>query len=398
MQLLLQFGHGMIDHTKTLLRAWGDGGVILSPRDLTPEQIVRVGREVREMGREVLVDPQCFAHDADHPRLLSHDHFRAFSDCGTKQLFTLEGAREVIRPLVTCAREIGAERLVVPGLLACPVSEEWLKLQSHLIQVAGREGAALQLVATVALDSDSVRDEEAVEAVVDAAADWRIPAVYVVAEAPSQYLVDDPAWLANVLLLVSGLKLQKKAVILGYANHQLLSAAAANVDCIASGTWLNVRAFPIDKFYQPAEDEESRRTTWFYCPQSLSEYKLPFLDIAKRVGVLSRMRPPAALGSTHANALFGAADPGAVNWREPDAFRHYLTCLHGQCAQVTAGSFDQALSRQKALLDDAAAVARGLASRGVRGDYRDFAGYFDANYAALAVLEHARGARLRREW
>ncbi|RIL04968.1 MAG: hypothetical protein DCC71_12190 [Proteobacteria bacterium] len=398
MQLYLQFGHGMIEHTKALLKSWGDGGVVLSPRDLTRDQIVNVGQAVTKLGREALLDPQCFAHDADHHRLMTHEHFKAFSACATTSLFTPQGARDVIKPLFALGVELGAQRHIVPGLLARPVSQDWVSMQTHLIAIAKEEAAGRPLLATVALSSDSVRAEADVEAVIEAAAKWTVEGFYVVAESPSVYLVDDPVWTANVLLLVSGLRLHKKPVLVGYSNHQLLCLAAAGADVMASGTWLNVRAFPIDKFYQPAEDEESRRTIWYYCPQSLSEYKLPFLDIAKRVGVLPLMKPDPAFGSSYADPLFAGPDPSTVNWREPEAFRHYLTCLRGQCSLLAASSFDEAVAKQKALLNTSSQVSKQFVSKGVRGDYRDFNGYFDVNLAAIAVLEHARGARLKKEW
>ncbi len=398
MQLYLQFGHGMIDHTKALLQSWGDGGVVLSPRDLKRDQLVTLGQAVVRLGREALLDPQCFAHDADHHRLMTHEHFKAFSGCATTNLFTPQGAHDIVAPLFRLGVEIGVRRHIVPGLLARPVSEQWLSLQAHLISVAREQSDGLPLLATVALGSDTLRVEADVEAVVEAASAWNVDGFYVVAEAPSQYLVDDPVWLANLLLLVSGLRLHKKSVLVGYANHQLLCLAAAHTDIIASGTWLNVRGFPIEKFYQPAEDEESRRTIWYYCPQTLSEYKIPFLDIAKRVGVLDLLKPDPSLGSSYGDALFAGADPTSVNWREPDAFRHYLTCLHAQCASLGGQSFTDALAKQDVLLDRASKAVAIVTSKGVRGDYRDFGGYFDANRAALAVLDHARGARLKREW
>jgi hypothetical protein len=75
-----------------------------------------------------------------------------------------------------------------------------------------------------------------------------VPGFYVIAETPSAYLVENPVWLAN-LLIVSGLKLLGRSVLVGYCNHQMLGLAATKADVIASGTWLNVRAFPPEKFY-----------------------------------------------------------------------------------------------------------------------------------------------------
>jgi hypothetical protein len=51
-ELYLQFGYGMMDHTISLLRTWGGGGVILSPRDLKQGQLIRVAGQARELGAE----------------------------------------------------------------------------------------------------------------------------------------------------------------------------------------------------------------------------------------------------------------------------------------------------------------------------------------------------------
>ena len=42
---------------------------------------------------------------------------------------------------------------------------------------------------------------------------------------------------------------------------------------------MNVRSFSRDRFLRPDENEIRQRATWYYCPQALSEYKLPFLDL-----------------------------------------------------------------------------------------------------------------------
>jgi len=80
MDLYLQFGHGMMAHTVELISNWGTGGVILSPRDMTEPQMVRTAEQVKEAGGAVLLDPQCYAYDCDHARLLSHVYWRTRSE------------------------------------------------------------------------------------------------------------------------------------------------------------------------------------------------------------------------------------------------------------------------------------------------------------------------------
>ncbi len=67
----------------------------------------------------------------------------------------------------------------------------------------------------------------------------------------------------------------------------MLIASVAKVDAIASGTWMNLRSFPPAKFRASYDDEIKQRAIWYYCPQALSEYKLFYLDIAKKLGKLT---------------------------------------------------------------------------------------------------------------
>ena len=49
MELALQFGWGMMAHSRTLVQEWGGGAVILSPRDLNGDQLLRLGRDVASL-------------------------------------------------------------------------------------------------------------------------------------------------------------------------------------------------------------------------------------------------------------------------------------------------------------------------------------------------------------
>jgi hypothetical protein len=104
---------------------------------------------------------------------------------------------------------------------------------------------------------------------------------YVVCENQRDYLSDNPLWLGNLLILVSGLKLSGGQVIVGYGNQQLLAVAPAFADVLCSGNFLNTRSFSCKKFYLADEESTSRRATWYYCPQAYSEFKIPYLDLAK---------------------------------------------------------------------------------------------------------------------
>ncbi|WP_157753751.1 hypothetical protein [Lysobacter capsici] len=219
---------------------------------------------------------------------------------------------------------------------------------------------------------------------------------YVVMETTSSYLSESPLWLAGAFQLCAALKLAGKKLLVGYCNHQLLPLGCVGVDAVASGTWLNVRAFQPEKFIISSDEEISRRAKggWYYCPQALSEYKMPMLDVAQRKGVLSLMSPSPDEG--FASPLFSGVQPSLVDWGERNAFLHYLGTLRAQCKLVSSASYDKALSNQRKKLVSAKELIENLRSNGVRGNDRDFFDLVDVSLSALDILDGAYGAKLRR--
>jgi hypothetical protein len=398
MELQLQFGYGMMDHSRSLVSAWGGGTVILSPRDLSPEQLERLATEIGDVPQgKVLLDPQFYLPHADHERLTSHDYWP--SNYSTGSFWTGADLRQLLKRLLALNAKLGCEQILLPGLFAERVDDDWLERQKLTIDEALALTEGLSLFATVALGADAIRSDEDMDEVLAAAEKWAVDGIYLVCEHPrGEYLVTDPTWLANVLDLSAGLRLKSKKVVVGYCNHQMLSLAAAGASAIASGTWMNVRCFPPDKFRVQYDDEIKQRAIWYYCPQALSEYKVAFLDIAKKQGVLAKLSPPKAFGSDYADALFLGAQPTSVRWSEQAAFRHYLQSLNAQVRLARGSSFDTTVDQHERSLDDAEQLLNELHSQGIRGQLRDFHECVDASRAALGVLRANRGAQLRRKW
>ena len=397
MELYLQFGYGMMGHCKHLISRWGRGTVILSPRDLTREQMQRLGSQIVEMGGRNLVDPQFYDPRATHRRLVNHDYWP--EDFHTSML---GGGPELVALLeqLRCLNDSAqADRFIVPGLYAERVDDDWLAVQESIISEAANVVGDRPRLATVCLSGEALRFEDQVEMVINAAEEWNVSGVYVVPEHPgNRYLVEDPMWVGNLLVLCSGLKLQGKSVVVGYCSQQMLCLAAARVDAIASGTWLNVRSFTRAKFQELEHEEISRRAKWYYCPQALSEFKVPFLDMAYRFGILDLLRAGDSFGSDYAQVLFSGAQPTSTDYSEQQSHRHYLQCLRQQCLLSSRGSYKETVDAQLSMLDRAESLINELHRNGVRGQDRDFGNIIDVNRSALAALEHARGFVLERIW
>lgn len=396
MNLHLQFGWGMMDLCRTLVREWGGGTVILSPRDLEPEQIPRFSQTLRKAPNvSVWLDPQFYLPHSDHARLCRHAYWP--QQFQTNVFFQGTYVRRLLTALGALNSEIGASSFLLPGLFASNVTAEWLSTQRIILEEAVSLEHPLPLIATLALSGGALRNADQVAAVLEFAERHRAPAYYVVCEHPNgAYLVPDEAWLTNVLDLTAGLRLLGSGVTLGYCNHQMLIGGIAKANAISSGTWMNVRSFPPEKFRAANEEDEKRKSTWFYCPQALSEYKIPALDLAQRVGLLGRLAP--TQNGDFATVLFGGAQPTSVGFSEPDAFRHYLHVLRAQAETAACPTFDETVAAHNCLLDTAEQLLRELRSAGIRGQQRDFADIIEVNRAALGAFGTLRGATLRRYW
>ncbi|MBL8695205.1 MAG: hypothetical protein JNJ88_14020 [Planctomycetes bacterium] len=398
MELYLQFGYGMMEHCRHLLESWDGGTAILSPRDLSDGQLRKISSTIHDIeGGRVLLDPQFYLPHADHERLCSHDYWPADFESGT--FFQGAALRTLLTKLKVLNDALDADAIILPGLLASEIGDAWLETQRAMIEASRETFKGQSVLATIALSADATKNLEQVATLLEAAPGWKADGYYVVCEHPNgDYLVKDPNWIANVLDLAAGLRLAGAQVVLGYCNHQMLAASVSKVNAICSGTWMNVRSFPPDKFRSAYDEEIKQRATWYYCPQALSEYKVPFLDIAQRQGVLQRMAPPEHLDGGYASHLFSGPQPTTVGFTEQAAFRHYLHCLRAQAQAASAATYDETRANHEALLDGAETLLSTLVTAGVRGQQRDFTESLDVNRAALAVLDSTRGPIMRRRW
>lgn len=399
MELFLQFGFGMMEHCRHLLTSWHGGTVVLSPRDLNPKQLETLAEEVTKIrGGKVLLDPQFYVPHADHDRLCSHEYWP--DDFASGAFFQGSGVGTLVRKIVSLNDELGTEAIILPGMLADPVDDLWLAHhESFLATARDLTKGSKPLYATLALGAEAVRSKEQISELLETATKWGADGFYVVCEHPNgDYLVKDPVWLAHILDLTAGLRLAGAKVIIGYCNQQMLVSHVAGANAICSGTWMNVRSFPQEKFRKDFDEEIRRRATWYYCPAALSEYKLPFLDVAHEQGVLNLLKPAPALDGGYVSPLFSGVQPTSVRFSEQAAFRHYLHALRCQARAMNSAGYDEARQTLHQAFDNAEDLLGTFQSKGVLGANRDFSESLDINRAALSILDSRRGPVLRRRW
>jgi hypothetical protein len=389
MKMYLQFGYGMMEHCKHFIEKWNGGLAILSPRDLGYSQMQRLSTELHELGGEVAVDPQFYLPHADHGRLTAHAFWP--SDYETAH-FNQDRVNSMLQCLNTdYNRALNCSFFILPGIKASEIDDHWFNYHDLFVKGAVTVNIRKPLYQTICLSSTVLQSEGQIHDLLEYLEAWSaVDGYYIVPQPPEHnYLIEDPVWLVNLMELCAGIKSLSKKVVVGYSNHQMLCLGACRADALASGTWLNVRSFNEEKF-NVAEDSTSRRSLWYYCPQALSEYQVPFLDMAHRTGRLKLMETDKFYNSPYASVLFGGAQPSTVNFTERESFRQYLQCLKVQTENVIKATYAETIQSLRLQFETSNRLVGELRSSGIRAGNRDFSNVADFTLSAIDVFHQNR--------
>ncbi len=399
MKLYLQIGHGMMGHCYELISNWGEGTAIISPKNMTLEQIITFSTKIKGDGGSVLIDPQFYVPRTSQENLQNHQFWPSSFDTFT--FFNGDGLKSMTDILVNqYIKPSGASGVIIPSLyLSDDVNEDWDAINRQILTSFERYNLHLPRYFTLCVSDDILLNEEKIHNLLEQIEDYPVEGFYIIPVHPNNdYLVDNITWLLNLIDLSAGLKILNKTIILGYSNHQFLSFALAKVDAICSGIWLKTRVFPIGDFDEDDETSFATRRTWYYCPQALSEYQIPTLDVAHRTGILDQLETPSSYQSDYASPLFTGAQPTTVAFSEREAFRHYLQCLKVQCEESEKKSYDETKDYLTLLFETASDLTEYFRSNGVRGRKRDFSNIADSNLALVDSFDAIRGLVFKTMW
>jgi hypothetical protein len=350
---------------------------------------------LRKVGGKVLFDPQMYSPRKYHKNLQQYEYFPKSGITSIE----LGECKSVISALATINDEINSEAFILPSSTTNIIDERWSEIQNSKSKQGRLLANGRKIIHTISLTGDILMDEKQIENIVQSVELWDIDGVYLTYEHPKySYFVDIPICVANLLALVAGIKRLGKKVIVGYANHQLLCLALAKCDAIAAGNFQNVRWFQPEHFETLENDEPSRRAKWYYCPQAMSEYKVTYLDVAQRIGLLSHMALPPNMVNGYSTILFGGALPSSTNYRESDSFKHYLHCLRIQCETATKLGYEETRDAYVVSLETASSIITGLRNEKITGQDRDFCEKIDVNAAAISIFNNEYGFALSKEW
>lgn len=398
MELYLQFAYGMKQIALDLSRDWNGTTLILSPRDISPDQLKTWKNAFKKAGLKILFDPQCYYPKSNHKGLVKYDYWD--SSFSTKLASHNSFEDELTQNILKYNEIIDSEEYIIPAAMLEYDGDwfkRWFKTSDALVNATKKNVKGRKHILTLALpDTLLLQKEDEIEKVIEATEKFDIDGFYIIAHPPQdKYLVDVPMWLINLMQLCGGLKLQGKKVIVGYGNHQLLCLTATGIDAMATGTYLNVRRFT-NKFEE--NDSILRKSIWYYYPAALSEYKMGFLDTAYNNGVLHQMKPTKEMDRGYVDILFAGAQPSATSFRETMAFKHYLNCVRIQMKSLSKSTYKDTVVSNEVMLENAMRRIEFMEKNGVYAQARSFKDMVDVNRSALQRLDSNRGFQLRQEW
>ena len=395
MKLYLQMGHGMKALSEELIRKWGEGTVIISPVNMEQDRIVDFSKRIEKYGGSVLFDPQMFYPKEGHLKLRVYDYWL---DEGAS-ISSEDGGKSINQALLRINNEIDSEAIILPGKEMTESSFSytlrWLQTSSEYF----RKKTDKPLYATLCLFSETLRNSNSIEQLVESVRGIDVDGFYIIAHpSNNDYIVSDSLWTIGIMKLISCLKLQRKTVIVGYSNHQGLMYSLANVDAIATGTYMNTRSFMPSKFKYPKDDDIKHKSIWYYHPNALCEYKVTSLDVAMQRGYLPEFEPHETYANEYSAMLFGGALPSSTNYKEGNSFRHYFHCLREQCTLLSLPSYKEVFDRYELMIHTSESIIGKLKRKGISGQNRDFYPAIEANRVAIFANDEDYGFRLNLDW
>lgn len=395
MELYLQLGHGMQALAQELIKNWGSGNVIISPVNLSQDKLIPFSKKVQSVGGQVLFDPQMFYPKEGHYKLQAFDYWPSEGVSVTSE----NGYENIDRELLRINNSLNCPYIILPGIEMKEDQFDYCVNWMNNSALYFSEKTDKPLLVTLCLYPETIRNTDAIEVLVEQLKNIPVDGYYIIPHpSNNEYIISDPLWVIGLLKLLSCLKLSRKKVIVGYSNHQGLIYSLANIDGIASGTYMNTRSFQPSKFKSPKDDDVKHKSTWYYLPSAFSEYKATLLDVAMQRGYLDSFCPQGEFKNQYSEMLFKGAQPSSTNYNETNSFKHYLHCLKLQCEMLSLSTYEETFNTYEFMLNTAENQIRDFKRRGMSGQNRDFAPAIEANRVAMCANDEDYGFRLRIDW
>lgn len=393
MKFYLQQGSGMMSMNKELASKFNELGVITAPRamrcDSDIERLPEHAKKLRELGVEVLFDPEFYEPRTNMDKILKYPYFASINCENFETIaFNDEYAEKFVNNVLDYQiNEMKVDKLIIPNRHINSINDDWYNMQDKFLDTAQNYDTDLEIYLTLSLGPDVVKNRDMFDELISGCIKYNVDGFYVTLRSPKdKFLIADDEYLYSVLDAFISLQIANKDIILGYANQQSLIYAASGVETIASGNFRNARNFNPEKYIE-APDNRKKRSTWYYDGNSLSEYKVQQLDLAYRRGLKDCFGPP----SEYSIKLLNSKKPSNILWRESEAFKHYLVTIGNQWLYMESIEVSKRIDYIIEFLENLELHMNDLIDKGFRLGTRAFdQEIIDASLSALIAIKKDR--------
>jgi hypothetical protein len=206
--LHIQFGYRLDAVAVDLIKAWGGGTVILSPKHQKHVSMMALSSQVRPYNGATLLDPQFYVFDPRKPHRNLRKHAYWPKSYTTETATGGAWLSFMLGELRSYNDTIRTAKYIIPGRYLQSADDVWFSQQEAIIKEASTYFAGKPCLASICVSEEALRNEAQIEAIVAEAEHWDVSGYYVVPEHVNDALLTtNPSWLGNLLILCAGLKL-----------------------------------------------------------------------------------------------------------------------------------------------------------------------------------------------
>ena len=384
MTLFAQQGYGKSDKIERGIRDGNLSGVVLSPRDMTPDAMQSYINSLREeFGDEIdiLFDPQFYAtviSEATDRNLPDYPYYR--SGLRRSDFLSAKSVTGFVMNTLEYQADSDLSYVISPTIafdsFSEPASQTALQLGAEASEHIDDLDSETRLLVSFVIGEAALADVDGIDEFLDIASTWETDGFYLIVEPSGQgYPISMRSeWLANLMYIIHTLAtINEYEVHLGYSDFTGLLLSAVGATSQATGWYSGLRQFSRSR-WMPSSGGSAARPRYSSEPLMNSILQIPELVASHQVDLLDY-----CLSDTDYDEPFSSGNPARVAWPPATQCLHHWNVLANLLEDAVAGSIPENLDNMEVLIAEATDRYAELTDAGV-------------------VFEHLSGPNHLRTW
>ena len=351
MGIYAQHGYGKSDKIVRALGRQLVSGVIMSPKDESPERLKQTISELEQdfPTAQILFDPQFYVTTITPCKpghLVNYDYYEGGL---TRASFIRPSSiTGYVHRTLDFQRELGLTRFISPTIVFNDFRENWSQIALMLAEESATYCQQLgnQLLVSIVVSEAALRSREGLNEFLDMITMLDVSGFYVIVkrDSPSYQAMMDPNVLENLMYLTYVLHtVNGFEVIVGYCDLVGIPLHAVGVTATANGWFTGLRQFTLNRF-MPSTGGRAARPRYTAAPLLNSILVVPELEAIAEFGFVDRV-----LTQTAYDVVL-RTNPSDDLWPNSVSCLHHWETLNKLASDVS-GAGNNSADRLTSLLD-----------------------------------------------